>query len=152
MSTGTGAAAAAAADRYATSVAVARHRLARRPSWGQTGVVISANLEGRVVRCSKVRLFTHGRKVFIVVVDNPTHAKRDLNCVPTSKKHAAGRGCTGFILLASHDAELFQSTIAGSLRRSSQSFLPVSLVEEEHQNGHPRDRLPYLEQPIPGKR
>lgn len=49
----------------------------------------------------------------LAVVDDPTNAKRDLDRVTTPKKDAAGRGCSGFNPLACHDAELFQSIMAG---------------------------------------
>jgi hypothetical protein len=49
----------------------------------------------------------------LAVVDDPTNAKRDLDRVTTPKKDAASRGCSGFNPLARHDAELFQSIMAG---------------------------------------
>jgi hypothetical protein len=49
----------------------------------------------------------------LAAVDDPTDAKRALARVTTSKKDAAGRGCPGFNPLARHDAELFQSLMAG---------------------------------------
>ena len=49
----------------------------------------------------------------LAVVDDPTHAKRDLDRLTMPKKDAAGRGCAGFNPLARHDTELFQTFMAG---------------------------------------
>ncbi len=49
----------------------------------------------------------------LAAVDDPTNAKRALDRVTTPKKDAAGRRCAGFNPLARHDAELFQTLMAG---------------------------------------
>jgi hypothetical protein len=49
----------------------------------------------------------------LAAVDDPTDAKRALDRVTTGKQDAAGRRCPGFNPLARHDAELFQSLMAG---------------------------------------
>ena len=49
----------------------------------------------------------------LAVVDDPTNAKRALDRVTTPKKDLAGRRCSGFNPLARHDAELFQTLMAG---------------------------------------
>jgi len=49
----------------------------------------------------------------LALVDNPTHAKRDLDRMTTRKKDTAGRGCSGFNPLARRDTELFQSVMDG---------------------------------------
>jgi hypothetical protein len=65
-------------------------------------------------RYREVSLQANGRYLdALAVVDDPTNAKRDLDRVTTPKKDAAGRGCSGFNPLARHDAELFQSIMAG---------------------------------------
>jgi hypothetical protein len=65
-------------------------------------------------RYREVSLQANGRYLdALAVVDDPTNAKRDFDRVTTSKKDAAGRGCSGFNPLARHDAELFQSIMAG---------------------------------------
>ena len=65
-------------------------------------------------RYREVSLEANGRYLdALAVVDDPTQAKRDLDRVTTPKKDAAGRGCSGFNPLARHDAELFQSVMAG---------------------------------------
>ena len=65
-------------------------------------------------RYREVSLQANGRYLdALAVVDDPTNAKRDLDRVTTPKKDVAGRGCSGFNPLARHDAELFQSVMAG---------------------------------------
>jgi hypothetical protein len=65
-------------------------------------------------RYREVSLQANGRYLdALAVVDDPTNAKQDLDRVTTPKKDAAGRGCSGFNPLARHDAELFQSIMAG---------------------------------------
>ena len=49
----------------------------------------------------------------LAAVDNPTHAKRDLDRVSSPKTDAAGRRCAGFNPLARHDAELFHAFMDG---------------------------------------
>jgi hypothetical protein len=49
----------------------------------------------------------------LAAVEDPTNAKRHLDRVTTPKKDTAGRRCPGFNPLARHDAELFQSLMAG---------------------------------------
>ena len=46
-------------------------------------------------------------------VDDPTNAKHDPDRITTRKKDAAGRGCSGFNLLAHMDALLFQAVKDG---------------------------------------
>ena len=64
-------------------------------------------------RYREVSLQANGRYLDALAVVDPTNAKRDLDRVTTPKKDAAGRGCSGFNPLARHDAELFQSVMAG---------------------------------------
>jgi len=49
----------------------------------------------------------------LAAVEDPTNAKRALERVTTPKKDAAGRRCAGFNPLARHDAQLFQTLMAG---------------------------------------
>ena len=49
----------------------------------------------------------------LAVVDDPTHAKRELDRMTTRKKDTAGRGCSGFNPMARRDTELFQSVMDG---------------------------------------
>ena len=49
----------------------------------------------------------------LAAVDDPTDAKRALDRLTAPKQDAAGRRCRGFSPLARHDAQLFQSLMAG---------------------------------------
>jgi hypothetical protein len=49
----------------------------------------------------------------LAAVDDPTDAKRALDRLTASKSDAAGRPCPGFNPLARHDAQLFQTLMAG---------------------------------------
>jgi hypothetical protein len=65
-------------------------------------------------RYREVSLQANGRYLdALAVVDDPSNAKRALDRVTTPKKDAAGRRCSGFNPLARHDAELFQTLMAG---------------------------------------
>ena len=52
----------------------------------------------------------------LAVVDDPTHAKRDLDCVTTPQKDATSRECSGFNAVSRHDAESFKAVMDGDHR------------------------------------
>ena len=68
------------------------------------------------------------------VCDPTTDAKRALERVTTPHKDTAGRHCAGFNPMARHDAELFQSLMAGEhcLRGFTNRDIRVQLAPSVH--------------------
>jgi len=76
-------------------------------------------------------------------VDDPTQAKQDLERVTTPKQDGAGGGCSGFNPLARHDAELFQSILAGEhcLRGFNNRDIRAQLASTDHLRTCGRDSI-----------
>lgn len=69
---------------------------------------------GYLFRYQQVSLQANSRYLeALAVVDDPTHAKRELDRMTTRKKDAAGRGCSAFNPIARRDTELFHSVMDG---------------------------------------
>lgn len=86
-------------------------------------------------RYREVSLAANGRYLdALAVVADPTQAKRDLQRLTTAKKDAAGRGCAGFNPLATADAQLFQSVMAGEhcLRGFNNRDIRMQLASTVH--------------------
>jgi hypothetical protein len=77
----------------------------------------------------------------LAVIEDPTQAIRDLDRVTTPKKDAAGRGCSGFNPLARHDADLFQTLMAGEhcLRGFTNRDIRTRLASTVHQRACGQD-------------